>query len=143
VHVFEEGEPLPTLRELVAAGTQLLVLAENEGLGPSSWYPAAYETVLMETPYVFRDVDELETDESCAPNRGGDDRPLLLLNHFVTRFPPRLGDAREANEYDLLRTRADRCRELRGQLANLVSVDFVEVGDAVAVVDALNGVERG
>jgi hypothetical protein len=139
-HVFDPDGPLPTLRELVDRRTQLVVMAENEGLGPATWYPAAYQTVLGETPYNFRSVAELKTDASCAPDRGGADRPLFLLNHFVIGFPVSIRDAQAANAEDVLGTRARRCMELRGQLPNLLAIDFVDQGALFRVVDDLNGV---
>ena len=80
---------------------------------------------------------ELEDDGSCRPHRGHEDAPLLLLNHWVT--PPSSELAAEANDEDVLLSRAERCAEDRGQPVNLVAVDFYGTGDLFATVDDLNG----
>src|SRR5690606_27573753 len=72
------GEPWPTLVDLPAEGTQLLVLAEREA-GGAAWYQQAFDliqdtTLSMITPAADR----------CTPGRGDPDHPLLLLNHWVT-----------------------------------------------------------
>jgi hypothetical protein len=44
------------------------------------------------------------------------------------------------NAYDALLRRARDCERVRGQLPNLLAVDFYRRGDVFAVVDELNGV---
>ena len=81
-YVYVPGTPLPTLRQLLEARTPILVMAENEGLGPGTWYPNGYDTLLEETPFLFSEVSELASPASCEPNRGGTDKPLFLVNHW-------------------------------------------------------------
>ena len=63
--VLEKGKPLPTLRELIDAGTNLLVFAEVGGPGAPPWYQRTYDW-FQETPYTYPSVDAFD----CAPNRG-------------------------------------------------------------------------
>jgi hypothetical protein len=138
VYEHEPGTPWPTLRQMIDAGTRVVVLAEHVG-APGTWYHQGFD-LAQETPYDNPTVDALRSDESCAPNRGGTAGDIFLLNHWVARYPPRPSDARTVNAYDFLLDRARRCEEIRGLLPNLVAVDFYDRGDLVAVVDELNGV---
>ena len=66
--VLEKGQPLPTLQELIDAGTNLLVFAEVGGPGAPPWYQRTYDW-FQETPYTYPSVDAFD----CAPNRGTGD----------------------------------------------------------------------
>lgn len=71
--------------------------------------------------------------------RGTADAPVFLLNQWINTDPmPRPSNAELVNAYEPLLRRAQTCRRLRGQLPNLVAVDFYERGDLFAVVDTLN-----
>ncbi len=133
---LDPSVPLPDLGSMVESGRRLVIGLENGDLGPA--IPNVYDSGLMqEVPYDYRSVAELEDDGSCRPHRGHDDAPLLLLNHWVT--PPSSELAAEANDEDVLLSRAERCAEDRGQPVNLVAVDFYGTGDLFATVDDLNG----
>ena len=138
-----EGEPWPTLRELIDSDRRLLVMAEEEG-GAAPWYQAGYERLLQETPYEFGApallLDPARLPASCEPNRGPDSAPLFLLNHWVGTDPaPRPSNAAKVNAYEPLLRRARECQRIRGRLPNLVAVDFYLEGDVFGVVDTLNG----
>jgi hypothetical protein len=133
-----------TLREMIDRGRRLVFLAENEA-GAADWYRSAYESITQETPYSFSKVAQLtEPDRlaaSCKPNRGPDDAPVLLVNHWTTTDPlPLPSHAERINAYDALLARLRACRRVREQLPNLVAVNFYRRGDVFRVVEALNGV---
>jgi hypothetical protein len=137
------GAPWPTLRELIDSDRRLLVMAEEEG-GAAPWYQAAYERLLQETPYEFRQpaqlLDPARLPASCEPNRGTEGAPLFLLNHWIGTDPaPRPSNAAKVNAYEPLLRRARECERIRGRLPNLVAVDFYLEGDVFGVVDTLNG----
>ena len=44
------------------------------------------------------------------------------------------------NALDVLLARVEECRAARGQIPNIVAVDFHGTGDRIRVVDILNGV---
>jgi hypothetical protein len=144
VYTPPAGGDWATLGELVASGRRLVILAENEA-GAAPWYQLVYEQLVQETPFSFGRVAQLLApellDASCAANRGPDGAPLFLVNHWITTDPrplPSNADAINAREPLLRRVRD--CERLRGQLPNLVAVDFYRRGDLFAVVDELNGV---
>jgi hypothetical protein len=134
LHAQEEGEPWPTLGELVDAGERLVVFAEVER-PPPEWYGNAFEA-MQETPFLFTSPERF----SCRPNRGDPDAGLFLLNHWVQRVAPARTDAAVVNAFDVLVDRARQCQEERGLLPNFVAVNFYNIGDLMPAVDALNGV---
>jgi hypothetical protein len=135
----------PTLREMTDSGKRVVFLAENHA-GAAPWYHSAYDAITEETPYKFTKVRQL-TDpgklaKSCRPNRGPDDGPLFLMNHWISTDPvPRPSDAAKVNAYDKLLARAKECRKVRHHLPNLVAVNFYREGDVFGVVDTLNGLK--
>ena len=134
----------PTLRAMVDSGKRLVFLAENDA-GAAPWYQLAYRSLTEETPYTFRQVPLLtEADnlaKSCEPNRGPDEAPLFLLNHWISTDPiPKPSDAAKVNAYDALLARARECMRIRHHLPNLVAVNFYREGDVFRVVDTLNGI---
>ncbi|MGH9270513.1 MAG: hypothetical protein ACRDZ2_04505, partial [Ilumatobacteraceae bacterium] len=58
VATLQLGQPLPTLQELIDAGTTLVVFAEDGGAtsGPA-WYQPAYEGWFQETPFSYDSID--------------------------------------------------------------------------------------
>jgi hypothetical protein len=134
----------PTLRQAIDRGWRVLFLAEEKA-GAAPWYHLTYRTITQETPYSFPTAPSLISPDrlpsTCEPNRGPDDAPLFLVNHWVTTDPlPRPSDATQVNAYDALMGRLSECRRIRKHLVNLVAVNFYRRGDVFRVVDTLNGV---
>ena len=135
VYTHPMGAPWPTLREMIASGHRVLVMAEKQGGGATRpWYHAAFD-LTQDPPFAFARPQEF----SCAPNRGQPDSPLFLVNHWISTSPPRVSDAMIVNARDVLLTRTRQCQQERGHLPNLVAVNFAERGVLLDVVDALNG----
>ncbi len=130
-----DGGEWPTLGELAAADTRLLVTSESGAAGVD-WYQPAW-SLFVDTPYDFNSVDEF----SCAVNRGSPENPLFLLNHWVEDPIPEEALAEEANTADVLGGRAEECAAAFGHNPTLVAVDWYTAGDLFAVVDELNGLE--
>ena len=141
-YVFK-GSRWPTLREMVEQDERLVLLAENQA-GATPWYRLAFERITQDTPFTFGEPSQLTAPASleatCAPNRGPAGAPLLLVNHWINTDPvPRPSNAAEVNAYAPLLRRARACRRVRGQLPNLLAVDFYRRGDLFRVIDTLNG----
>jgi hypothetical protein len=133
-----------TLRQMIDRSRRVVFLAENEA-GEEPWYRLAYDTITQETPYSFARVAQLteppRLPASCEENRGPTDAPLFLVNHWITTDPaPRPSNAAQVNAYEALLRRTRECGRLRGQLPNLVAVDFYRRGDLFRAVNTLNGV---
>ncbi len=129
----EPGAHLPTLGQMVASGTRVLVSLENGDGGPT--LPNAFAGLVQETPFTFRRPRNLEAESSCAANRGLPRSPIFQFNHWVTPAEP--VTARRVNS-SLLAERIARCVRERGRGLTLVAVDFVERGDLVRQVATLN-----
>jgi hypothetical protein len=134
IYTHEDGQPWPTLREMIDSGQRLIIMAENEG-PPPTWYDNVWN-VTEETPYTFIFPEQF----SCEPNRGGTGQPFFLLNHWIQRGSPNRVDAAIVNDYDFLLARAQQCAAERGQIPNFVAVNFYSQGDLLNVVNTLNGV---
>ena len=126
------GAPLPTLREMIASGRRLVILDERDG-GGAPWYQPAF-LFIQDT----RISSLLESHTACDPNRGTPDSPLLLMNHWIDRFPPPLSENREVSDRATLSARVRSCRRSLNRTPNLIAVDFYERGDLIAVVRELN-----
>jgi hypothetical protein len=137
------GDNWQTLRQMTDSGKRVVFLAENHA-GAAPWYHLAYKTITEETPYTFRNVQLLnepaKLPESCKANRGPDDAPIFLMNHWISTDPvPLPSDARRVNAYDKLLARARECQKIRHHMPNLVAVNFYREGDVFGVVKKLNG----
>jgi hypothetical protein len=135
VYAHVDGEPWPTLGEMIDAGTRIVVTAESGG-PPPDWYHHVWD-VGWDTPYSYMAISEF----SCALNRGSTDNDLYLMNHWVNSALdlPSRDNAMEANAFDVLFDRGTQCTTEAGRVPNFVAVDFYEQGDLFAAVAALNG----
>jgi hypothetical protein len=75
---------------------------------------------------------------ACDPGRGTPDSPLLVVNHWVDRFPPPLTSAAEVNLRAALLERTRSCQERFGRMPNAIAVDFYDRGDLIATGEELN-----
>jgi len=125
----------PTLREMIAGNERVVVFtADRDRTLP--WHLYTYDWA-WENPYAATTPAEL----SCAEDRGNRDRSLWVFNHFLTAPVASPELAEMINHDPSFATRVEDCRsEAGGDLPNFVTVDFYDLGDVFAVVDALNGV---
>jgi hypothetical protein len=132
-HVQAAADPWPTLRELIAADTRLVVFTDrSESVLPWHHYVWNYA---WETHYAF----ETPAAFSCARNRGSAANRLFILNHFLTQLVGSPALAEQVNHNPLFIDRAEQCETESGRLPNFVTVDHFQIGDLFAVVDRLNG----
>jgi hypothetical protein len=127
-----QGAPLPTLGQMIDAGTRLLVSLENGDGGPQ--LSNAFNGLVEETPFFFAHVAQLRGAPSCRDHRGVDGSPVFQLNHWVT--PPVRSHAVAANR--LLASRTATCEQTRHRIPTLVAVDFADQSDVVQVAQQIN-----
>lgn len=133
----DPAAPWPTLRDMINRNQRLVVFAEHAD-GPDPRYRNFYRYG-METPFEFPDPESM----SCVPNRGGTDKRLFLMNHFVTAQGGSRIDAGRVNTRQFVLDRARECEAERGGQVNFVAVDFATIGDARGAVDILNADRAG
>ena len=107
VHEPVLGEPWPTLGEMIRSGRRLVVMVEEgDGGDAAPWLVNGFEHT-KDTPYTFPTVESF----SCDPNRGSEDAPLLLLNHWLSGFSSLVTDAQLVNDREVLLPRAQAVPE--------------------------------
>jgi hypothetical protein len=132
-YVHALGTPWPTLGELVDADTRLVVLQDRR-VDPRFPYQMYVWDQAFETDF----ENSVPGDFSCGHNRGSPSNELFILNHFLTDVfgKPELAD--QVNRNPLLVNRANDCSAFQDTAVNFVTVDFVDIGDTLATVAALN-----
>jgi len=127
---LRRDKPLPTLGTLLERGRQLVVLGERD-TGDLPWYLEAFDFI-QDTPLGPR------ATRSCAPSRGDEDSPILMLNHWVDDFPPRPSANARVNSKEEIVARAERCERRRELPVSLIAVDHYDRGGVVAAAAELN-----
>jgi hypothetical protein len=133
VATLQPGQPLPTLRELIDNGQNLLVFAERGDPGGPPWYHSMYDW-FQETQFSFTNKNQF----NCKPNRGRPDAPLFLINHWITVSPPNPSEESVVNSHAVLEKRVEQCLRERGLAPNILQVQFAERGDLVVETQELN-----
>ena len=83
---------------MIRSGRRLVVMVEEgDGGDQAPWLVNGFEHT-QDTPYTFPTVESF----SCDSNRGPDDAPLLLLNHWLSGFSSLVSDAQLVNARDVL-----------------------------------------
>ena len=131
--------PWPTLRELIAANTRLLVFYEDNRAvareGAPDWYLPLW-SYSFDTTFKAQVPEDLD----CEHGRGlWGGAPFFTLNHFLTNPGPAPDFAEEVNHDPFFVDRARSCAVAFGRIPNMVAVDFYDIGDLFEVVRALNG----
>jgi hypothetical protein len=126
------GQPFATLGALVASNRRLFVVTDSGG-GGFDGYQDVW-ALSWETDFSNATME----DFSCAPNRGTPGNPLFILNRFLTNPVAYRDLAVQANANPAFLAFAEQCWDEDGQIPNFVTVDFVDEGGLMEVVDALN-----
>ena len=131
------SDPWPTLGELIAANTRLIVFTDD-ATATLPWHRYSY-TSMWENAYHAESPEELQAQ--CDVDRGDRSFPLWTLNHFLTA-PLASADLAETVNFDpFFQDRVRACMAETGDFPNFVLVDFYELGDVHAVVASLNELE--
>ena len=123
----------PSLGEMITSGRRLVVFTESSAV-TLPWHHEAY-AFMWDTDYAAMTA----SDFSCEVLRGSRANRLFLMNHFLTAPLSSIGLAELVNHNPLLLDRARQCQTESGFLPNFVALDFVDVGDLLPTVEALNG----
>lgn len=132
---LQRDAPLPTLGELIDAGTRLVVFTEANG-GARPWYLDGF-SFTQDTPLAATGSSAAD----CERFRGTPDSPLLLLNHWDIEFPPAPSRNRRIGG-DVLEQRIEACGRRRDMLVNMPAVDFYELTGMLEIVRRINARPR-
>ena len=127
-----EAADWPTLKTLLAKDQRVGVWTSDGG-ATTGWYLDQW-TDWMDNPYHVERGEEFP----CTVDRGDAENPFFNLNHFITDPLASAEDAAAANAAAALRDHIDRCTTAWGRPPSQVLVDFIDIGDTLAVVDAIN-----
>lgn len=150
-HVYSgpPGPKWPKLKRMIRTRQQVVVLAERNSGTAYPWYHEAYEGIVQETPFSFNPpmmlTDPANWPATCAPNRGGTNGSLFLINHWSpSTAPPQTDFAtmEAVNARDVIYGRAQQCIAQRGPRPSLIAVDQFAIGGLFAAVRQINGVRR-
>lgn len=127
------GGSWPTLGQMADAGTRLIVM-QDVSVNPS------YPWLLNVWDHAFEThfSAAVPEDFSCADNRGSPSSDLFIFNHFLTSIFGSPALAEQVNYNPLLLDRVNECETLYATPANFVTVDFVDIGDTMFTINALN-----
>jgi hypothetical protein len=130
--ISPDGPDWPTLDALVEADQRVAVWASDGG-GDAGWYRDQW-TDWVDNPYAVARDEALP----CEADRGQPSNPFFNLNHFITDPVASAEDAALVNAAAVLTEHIDRCTAEIGRPPSQVLVDFVDLGDAIAVVAQMN-----
>lgn len=136
LHTQAPSAPWPTLGQMIAKGGRLVIFSEKDKGNPYPWLHHIWDYA-TENHY----SNHSRTDFSMRYNRGDSTNGLYLLNNFIThqKFGTGLPDsAVVANDPNFILQRANELTQKKQRFVNFVAVDFVDIGNAKAAVDALN-----
>lgn len=130
----------PTLQEMISSNKRLVLMVEFDMGGVPQELLYAWGNVL-DSKFEFQSTNAMD----CSENRGKNGlRTFYLLNHWISNSLglPDKSQAKKANSFDILGERVKRCTNERGRKINFVGIDFYNLGDGLAIVDSMNGVQR-
>lgn len=138
LHAQSTENPWPTLQQMIDDSQRLVIFSESENDSETDypWYLYVWDYA-VDTDFSNHRL----TDLTCEFNRGSAENELFILNNFITHASFGFGlidSAMLINEYDFLYNYCEQCIEEKGKIPNFISVDFYEVGEGLAVTQAIN-----
>ena len=138
--VYVHNGTWPTLKEMISANKNLVLMVEKQnGVLPEGLLYAWNHT--FDSQYEFKNTEEMD----CSIKRGGGGlKSFYLMNHWISNSLglPDKTKAKNANSWAVLGERVNRCSQEQQRKINFLGVDFYNIGDAIAIVDSINGVKR-
>ncbi len=139
LHAQVMGEPWPTLGELLDKGDRVVAfLADLTHTGGGS-----HATLLDRFGWTWETPWDNETPADftrCNADRGVMSNDLYVVDTYLEdQIIPTADHAALVNDNPFLLERLGHCQAVSGRLPNFVMVNYYEVGDLFADVDALNG----
>lgn len=122
----------PTLQTMINNNKRLVVFNEvNNASSSQGWYHHIWDFA-VEINY---------GSINCDYGRGNPSNGLFVFNHFIT--PANQSDANTSNSNPYFINHVTQCQEAKNKFPNFITVDFYDLGDAMAVVNQLNALNTG
>ena len=138
LYSHNSSETWPSLQEMINNNTRLVVFTDkNDAFDDQAWYHYIWDYA-VETHYSARTWEDLK----CDYNRGSEENDLFILNHFITDVSGVIEDAALINANPFFLDRVLYCQQENSKFPNFITVDFYDLGDCKAVVDAVNQVSN-
>lgn len=130
------GTAWPTLQTMVNNNQRLILFVEKNKLPRATYLMNAF-SIIFDTKYDYKSVADFDTDVNRG-SRGS--KELYLVNHWLSNIIglPDKNLAPQANARAVISKRVQDCSTDNHHFINFLGVDFVEIGDAKAVVDSIN-----
>lgn len=131
----------PTLQEMIENNTRLVLFTDRKDAAlEQNWYHYIWDHAI-ETHFTVHNVN----DFNCDFNRGDSTKELFILNHFATKSLLGTGNKRAsevANTNPFFINRVLQCYHATQKFPNFITVDFVELGNAMEVVNEMNSISQ-
>jgi hypothetical protein len=133
----------PTLQELIDAGTRLVVFMDANSDQDQVDYILDQFSYFWETPYGITDED-FPTCEVDRPDGADTTKLMGIMNHMLNYkilgiTIPNMFKAADTNSHESIQKQVDLCIDEHGIQPHVVLLDWINVGDAIDVQLALNG----
>ena len=139
LHVQRAGAPWPTLGELLSNGDRVVAFLADQTSTGGGTYPALLGRWdwTWETPWNNQTPADFTR---CGADRGVMGNDLYVVDTYLEdQIIPTPDHAALVNDNPFLIERLLHCQAARGRPPNFVMVNYYEIGDLFADVDALNG----
>lgn len=131
------GQDWDSLGDMIANNKRLVVFTDVDDWGVGQeWYHYAWDYA-VETHFTVNSSAAFTNDF----NRGAPTNDLFIFNHFVTSAALGTGvlyEAQVVNQYSFLMNRIQGHFNEYAKFPNFITLDFVDEGNGMQVVDSLN-----
>lgn len=134
----------PTLGEMRKSGKRLVIFSDRRTDDDPNGETAGRIPNRILNVGSYRETTYGVVDSQNCEMRGegrdrGKIRPLFLLNrYYSSSFFPSITNFRDVNSCSNLKSQIEKCSLSEGILPNFIALDYVDQGDALAVVQAIN-----
>ncbi len=138
--IYNHQGAWPVLAEMIEQNKRIVLFTEESSEEKTPGLHNAWQYI-FDTRYTFSNIASM----NCAANRGCQgDQTFYLFNHWITN---KLGlgqksKAAEVNSRKVLSDRLLQSYQEHHRNINFLGVDFYHIGDALQIVDSINGVLR-
>ena len=136
LHTQNKFSHWPTLQTMINTNKRLVVFNEvNNASASQGWYHHIWDFA-VEINY---------GSINCDYGRGNASNSLFVFNHFVTSGigTASISEAQTVNSNPYFIDHVTQCQQKQSKFPNFITVDFYDLGDAMAVVNQLNTSNSG